>query len=576
MMLVVMLYFAVISTYSQMNKQYNILFVAFDDLRPELGGVYGQNDIIYTPNLEAFMDRSFTFTHAYTQCAICAATRTSFLTGTRPDTSRIWTIGPYFRETMVNGKGPSSLTIPQYFKNNGYWTVGAGKIFHPGSASGGNGTCENLQGNDAPYSWSEPYWDCGYGDNGKESSPVMHDCPASNEYLPGCVQDGQCQECLSSHNCFSNSSSFKRAYCPADCSYSCYPDGAIATQTLNYFKRYTTDSNLKNKPFFIATGFAKPHLGFYAPRYYYNLYPAQSTKLANPNRPPINMPPIATNNCSEISNYNDVGPNITTMDYKWIGSNKTYKIALITDEYSHYLRAAYYAAASFADSQFGRVIQGLYEYNLWNNTIVVVTGDHGWSLGEQGTWTKHTNFEMSTRVPLLFRMPGINEGKYSDVLVEQLDMFPTLLDLAGIPFDKNVTNQLEGKSLKDIIFNPEKPPNFPQYAYSQYIRGGNSKMGLSIRTTQWRYTEWLTWNAGNNKTGSNAVYPHPNWNDVLGIELYNHSNNTVDENDFNAQDNYNFAYEKNMSSTVKQLHDILVQTWDNQTWGIAYDNIGTV
>ncbi len=278
------------------------------------------------------------------------------------------------------------------------------------------------------------------------------------------------------------------------------------------------------------------------------------------------MPPVATNNCSEIKNYNDVGPNVTTMDYEFM--NKSYKIALITDDYSHYLRAAYYAAVSYMDKAFGTIIQGLYEYNLWNNTIVIVTGDHGWSLGEQGTWTKHTNFEVSVRVPLLIRVPGVNEGKFSDVLVEQLDMFPTLVDLTGIGFSKNLTDQLEGKTLKDLIYDPSKPPNFPQYTYSQYERDGGKIMGISLRTTQWRYTEWLGFNEGNNKTGSEGVYPYPNWNDVHGLELYNHSNSTVDANDFNAQDNFNFAYEQNMSDTVAQLHKILKDTWDNQTWSI--------
>eukprot|EP01084_Bolivina_argentea_P093704 168487_1 len=119
---------------------YNILFVVADDLRADLGGYYGQQNIIYTPNLDAFQSRAFTFTHAYTQQAICAATRASFLTGTRPDTTRVWNIGPYFRERMINNTGKTVITLPQYFKQNGYYTVGSGKIFHPGSASGYNAT----------------------------------------------------------------------------------------------------------------------------------------------------------------------------------------------------------------------------------------------------------------------------------------------------------------------------------------------------------------------------------------------------------------------------------------------------
>ena len=121
--------------------KYNILFIVVDDLRTELGGPYGENELLYTPNFDSFMNRAFTFTHAYTQCAICAATRASFLTGTRPDTTRIWNIGPYFRQTMVNQSGPNVTTLPQYFKENGYYTIGSGKIFHPGTASGGYDKC---------------------------------------------------------------------------------------------------------------------------------------------------------------------------------------------------------------------------------------------------------------------------------------------------------------------------------------------------------------------------------------------------------------------------------------------------
>ena len=230
------------------------------------------------------------------------------------------------------------------------------------------------------------------------------------------------------------------------------------------------------------------------------------------------------------------------------------------------IRAGYYAAASFMDAQFGKIIQGLYEYDLWENTIVSFVGDHGMHLGEQGGWGKISNFEVAVRVPLMFRIPGMNEGKKSDILVEMLDMFPTLVDAAGIGFTDNITQQLEGKSLLDIIDGTNDDHEY--YAYSQYPRGGKAPdfnvMGVSLRTNEWRYTEWLDWNPG-----SNTSKPYPIWGGTNhGIELYNHSNITTDENDMNGYDNYNLAYEEGMQSTVKQLHDILVQTWDNQSWSI--------
>ena len=149
--LTIILYILFVITNAK-NKPFNILFVVSDDLRTEIGGPYGESDILYTPNFEALMNRGFTFTHAYTQQAICAATRASFLTGTRPNTTRIWNIGPYFRETMIK---KNVTTLPQYFKEYGnYWTVGAGKIFHPGPASGGSDYGCYI-GSDDPYSWSQ-------------------------------------------------------------------------------------------------------------------------------------------------------------------------------------------------------------------------------------------------------------------------------------------------------------------------------------------------------------------------------------------------------------------------------------
>jgi iduronate 2-sulfatase len=157
----------------------------------------------------------------------------------------------------------------------------------------------------------------------------------------------------------------------------------------------------------------------------------------------------------------------------------------------------------------------------------------------------------------------MNEGRYSDVLVEQLDIFPTLIEASGIGFTDQILDQLQGKSLYNIIKFPEEKVEFPQYAYSQYPRMNNSNslnvMGLSLRTTQWRYTEWI---------GFAEPYLAFNWSLISGLELYNHSS-AIDSNDFNAYDNYNYAYEADMQDTVQQLHDILYSTWDNQTWNVS-------
>ena len=331
----------------------------------------------------------------------------------------------------------------------------------------------------------------------------------------------------------------------------------------------TTNETLKDKPFFIAAGLRRPHVGFFAPLRFYEQYGYNlnysDIAIAKNTEIPHNMPfKAASNNFSQdVTQWADVDPYVYYAPYKNPVDGLNYTLRFVNKSFHNHVRGGYYSSISFMDEQFGRIIQGLYKYGLWNSTIVSFVGDHGWHLGEQSMWAKYTNFEIATRVPLIIRVPGMNEGEKSDVLIEQLDLFPTLIDASGVGFQHDIKKQLQGKSVFDLIKNPNK---FIDYrAYSQFPRGGTAPdfdvMGISMRTTQWRYTEWLGFNPG-----SNTSAPYPLWNVSYGVELYNHSNVTTDENDFNAFDNYNLAYDDDMKSIVKQLHDELFSTWDNQTW----------
>eukprot|EP01084_Bolivina_argentea_P255059 428906_1 len=540
------------------DQPYNILFIVSDDLRADLGKWYGQQDIIYTPNIDAFQDKGFTFTHAYSQQAVCGPTRASFLTGVRPDTTRIWNIGPYFRDRMINGSGQTVITLPQYFREYGdYYTIGAGKIFHPGTSSGGDNSGCNF-GNDMPFSWSEPYWDCDESCDWMES-PAQNQC-ANNI---GCTQSQSCLECLKTWNCYTKYISCPQVVCPSDCDDECYTDYDVASQTLKYFAQITQNGTRQpSKHFFIGSGLKRPHMGFYAPLRYYQQYGYNNNytniEIAKHISLPINAPITASNNNSDISKWQDVSEHFYYTNY--IDNNGTnYTVRYINTSYHQHLRAGYYASVAFMDNQFGRIIDGLFQYNLWNTTIVSFVGDHGWHLGEQGLWAKETNFEVAVRVPLVIRIPGLSEGLKSDLLVEQIDIFPTLIEASNIGFKNvsNITHQLEGKSLFNIIKNPNYYENY--YAYSQYPRpqdkNGNAPedpkiMGLSMRTSQWRYTEWVGFNPGNT---SSAAYPL--WDILYGVELYNHSNQTIDENDMNAYDNYNLAYDDDMKLIVEELHN---------------------
>eukprot|EP01084_Bolivina_argentea_P093700 168480_1 len=398
------LLFGAVLAISTQSKPFNILFVVSDDLRADLGGYYGQNDIIYTPNLDAFQNGAVTFTHAYTQQAVCNPTRSSFLSGLRPDTTRVWENKSYFRDRMINNSGQTVITLPEYFKVYGnYYTVGSGKVFHPGGASGGHGKCD--LGDDMPYSWNF-YWDCsGSVSTAEVASPAQEGC----SHGEGCVQSQQCLQCLASWNCynFDNITKNQQLLCPADCNDECFQDYDVAQQTLKYFKQVTTNKTLLKKPFFIAAGLRRPHVGFFSPLRYYKQYGYDNNysniAKAKYTSTPYNMPlKAASNNFSkDITNqWNDVNPYVYYAPYLNPIDGLNYTLRYLNTSFHNHIRGGYYASVAFMDDQFGRIIKGLYEYDLWNNTIVCFVGDHGWHLGEQGMWAKYTNFEVATRVPL--------------------------------------------------------------------------------------------------------------------------------------------------------------------------------
>ena len=289
---------------------------------------------------------------------------------------------------MVNGTGKTVITLPQYFKDYGnYYTIGSGKVFHPGSASGGSGKCN--MGDDMPYSWSQQYWDCD-GGTSEVRSPAQEGCVNGT----GCYQDQDCLNCLTEWGCSTNSTA--RCVCGADCDEKCFPDRQTADNTLKYFANITNDGTRSPAtPFFIAAGLKRPHLGFFAPLKYYKQYGYDNNYsdiiIAKHTTIPKNAPIKASNNATGPTNWDDTKKHIYYTEYtnpKEIpsknGGGKNYTLRYVNDTFHKNLRGGYYSAVSWMDSQFGRIIQGLYEYGLYENTVVAFTGDHGWHLGEQG------------------------------------------------------------------------------------------------------------------------------------------------------------------------------------------------
>ena len=491
----------------------NILFIGVDDLRPDIASIYGQSEV-KTPNLDKFISTSTTFRRSYCQIALCSPSRTSLLTGLRPDTTKVWSIGPYFRETMGD-KGNSVVTLPQYFKLQGFYTIGVGKIFHPGTSSGGPSSSEGGGDGGWPFdpingSWSEPYFFCDQFYNGTFQSPAMQNLPNAREANAGCVQSDACIECLRKADSYSGKHSWRGAKCDA----SCYPDGAVADEAV---KRLNELKDM-SEPFFLAVGFKRPHLGWMAPQSYFDLYDVNNVSLAQHRMPPKDMPRVAFSQNGEMCGMDDVQCEKDENGYE-----------LVPESRHAELRRAYYAAVSFMDSQLGRVLDALEETGLDQNTAVVFWGDHGYQLGEHGLWCKITNFELATRVPLVMRLPNhTNPGSESTALVSLLDIYPTLLDIAGLPPNPS----LEGRSFRSLLTDSSSDDTSSSsfnVSFSQFLRPNNT-MGLSVRTSQYRFTWWGEFNT----TSSNPI-----WSEPSELELYDHINDSG--TDFDAYENINVA-----------------------------------
>jgi len=325
---------------------------------------------------------------------------------------------------------PNSVTIPQYFRKMGYETAGMGKIFHMGSTG---------PGHDAP-SWSVPYRDA------KCKTYVL----SSNLNAGG---KGTATEC-------------------ADVPDDTYHDGKLTGMAVSLL-----DSLSRNKkPFFMAVGFLKPHLPFVAPKKYWDLYQRNEFEVAPFQKKALNSPDIAYHRSGELKSYTDIP------QFESYSENELDHLPV--DKQKELIHG-YYAAISYMDAQLQQLLNELDRLGIRKNTIIVLWGDHGWHLGDHGLWNKHTNFEQATHTLLMMSVPGKKTGINPTTTCEFVDVFPTLCELNNLP----IPGYLDGKSLVAAIDNPAA--ELREYAFSQYPRE-KDKMGYSIRTKRFRYTEWLS------------------------------------------------------------------------------------
>lgn len=409
-------------------KPMNVLFVIVDDLRPQMG-CYGLKNMV-TPNIDKLAARSMMFRSNYCQQSVCSPSRTSLLTGCRPDTTKVYDLKKFFRDTL-----PDVVTLPQQFKKHGYFAEAVGKVFH-----------EDL--ND-PASWSIPAdFDTSAEELEQYQSPESYRNEAKQLNL------------IPSHGLV-----YGPAFEAEDAPDDNYLDGRIAAEAIRRLK--IQGAKKLNTPFFLAVGFHKPHLPFVAPKKYWDLYDPDKIELPSYRQKPKDAPDLAMTNFDELREYYGM---------PW---NKE----PLPDSMCRNLIHGYYAGVSFTDAQIGRVLAALEEEGFANNTIVILCADHGWHLDDHGLWCKHTNFEHATRVPLMIHVPGSVSGQ-SDGLTENIDIYPTLCELAGVP----TPDHLEGTSLVPLMHDPKR--SWKKASFSQHPRG-KGRMGYTMRTDRYRYTRWL-------------------------------------------------------------------------------------
>ncbi len=488
------------------NNKHNVLFISIDDLRTSLG-VYGDS-IVISPNIDQLASEGFTFRESFCQSAVCAPSRASLMTGLRPDSTRVWHLGDQFRK--IN---PSTVTMPQHFSKFGYHTVNIGKIFH-------NYMPDSI-------SWDEPdlrpsrYLKQDWLKRDGETFYISPEVNKSQEIKRDSLLKLKPIRYADGWNT-------GPAWEAADVHDTMYYDGAqtkLAKQTISRLAQI-------EQPFYMGLGFFRPHLPFTVPKKYWDLYnPNQIPLPINPQIP--NKAPIqAMNSMYELRHYDDFG-HIThpTGNYK------------LSEDTIRTLRHGYYASISYVDALIGELVEHLKDLDIYENTIIVLWGDHGYKLGDHNSWGKMTNYNIDLKVPIIIRYPNQpNRGGETFGITELVDLFPTLCDIAKI----DSPEYMQGQSMLPLMKNPKQ--EWKTAAFSQFHRrpkvsaDGKRYMGYSMNTKTDHYIEWYTWD---HTTGTKG--------ELQNIELYDRLSD--------PHEVINIAYQKNMFEKVEELSNQLKKGW---------------
>ena len=423
----------------------NILFIAIDDQNDWIGHL-GGHPLAKTPHLDQLAARGTTFLNAHCNSPLCNPSRTSLMLGLRPTTTGIYGLAPWFR-TLPQWK--DRVSLPQHFALHGYRTAATGKIYHLGTGGGGRAPTQGIP----EFQQTAPLGGVGT----KPPQKLIPATPMGNHPL------------------------MDWGVWPLDNDDTGKGDYQVASWTIEQIKQAP-----KDRPFFISAGFFLPHVPMYATQKWFDLYPDDDSVL----------PKIDENDRADTPRFSwYLHWRLPEPRLKWIKENHQWRN----------LVRSYLASTSFVDAQIGRLLTALKEAGVADNTIVVVWGDHGWHLGEKGITGKNTLWDDGTRVPLIFAGPGVTPGQRCSQPAELLDLYPTLIDLAGVP----VRSDLEGLSLRPQLQNAATKRERP--AITSHNQGNHG-----IRSERWRYLHYAD--------GSEELYDmvkDPNeWTNLAGQPAY--------------------------------------------------------
>lgn len=424
------------STYK--NNRKNILFIVCDDLNTHVS-TSGYNPI-QTPTLDRLASEGITFNRAFCQYPVCGPSRASFMSGLYPQSS-----GILDNKLDIRKERSGTVTMPQFFKQNGYWTASVGKVFHSPRHEHGE------------IAWSE------FLRFDNDELPVVREAREKFESEHGSIDERKNRRAWMQLKKKAQSrldAQTPPGYGRSGLTDAQHKDGKNARQVA----KWLTDQTHGDKPFFIACGIQKPHVPFLAPDKYFDRYPLNKI-VYTPDRANLwdGLPKTAM-----VKRFEAFG----------------FELGQENDSLRREYMQAYHACISFIDTQIGIVLDALKQSGHWEDTIVIFTSDHGYHLGDHFLWGKVTLFDIGAKVPFIVRVPGLTRGgTRSEAMVELIDIYPTLAHLTGL----NPPKHLQGMSLKPLLDHPERMGK-KKYAYSVVSRG--PKLGYALRNQRWRYGKW--------------------------------------------------------------------------------------